>query len=98
MKSKDCVASTSFVFTDRGTIYKISTGVLRYFPRVVINLTDKVTEKLFQYPISESGGPFFLWYMLTLITSTSEAASKALLGRLLETFKSTQLQEEILYN
>jgi len=46
------------------------------------DLADKVSEKMTKYPISKSGGPLYLWHVLNLIISTSEAASKALLDRL----------------
>ena len=46
------------------------------------DLSDKVSEKLTKYPISKTGGPLYLWHILNLIISTSEAASKALLDRL----------------
>ena len=46
------------------------------------DLADKVSKKLTKYPISRTGGPLYLWHILNLIISTSEAASKALLNRL----------------
>jgi len=57
------------------------------------DLSDKVSEKLTKYPISRSGGPLYLWHMSSLIISTSEAASKALLDHL-DHIQIHQIEEE----